>query len=198
MRTNKKISQLNNFMTEKARAAVTKIQKNLKKLKMYSGEIDGDPGPLTAAALEQFFTKDKSKLPWMNWAIGEFGVSEIYGERDNPRIVYYHSNTGLGAKDDEVAWCSSFVNTALIDGAGIMGTKSAAAASFKKFGTEVDPKTYGAILLIETQTGSRRHVFFNSGWQDEYIFGLGGNQSDRVNIIVPHISKIKEARFPKF
>jgi uncharacterized protein (TIGR02594 family) len=176
---------------------VTKeLQRHLKKINLYNGKIDGDPGPLTASALDQYHTKDKADLLWMTYAIGELGISEIYGDRHNPRIIHYHTYTGLGAKADEVAWCASFCNAALIEGAKLPGTRSAAAASFKKYGKEVDPTTYGAILLFETTTGSRRHVCFNSGYFRDRVFALGGNQSNKVNIQPRYLSEVKEARFP--
>jgi uncharacterized protein (TIGR02594 family) len=181
-----------------ATEAVKKLQKDLKKLKMYNGEIDGQAGPLTANALYQFHTRDDpaKQILWLRWAINELGVSEIYGERDNPRIVYYHRFTSLAAKDDEVAWCSSFVNAALEVGAGIKGTGSAAAASFKKYGKPVSPATFGAILLYPTKTGSKRHVFFSLGVAGDYVLGLGGNQSNAVTIAYSPITKITESRFP--
>ncbi len=181
-----------------AKDAVIDFQKVAKKLKIYNGEIDGDPGPLTAVALQQYFKPQDEKVPgWLTWASQELGVSEIYGKRANPRIVHYHSFTSLGSESDEVAWCSSFVNAGLLEGANILGTKSAAAASFRNYGVPVDPKTFAAIVLFKTNTGSLRHVAFSSGYWKGWLFVLGGNQSNKVKITMRQVGEVTESRFPK-
>lgn len=38
------------------------------------------------------------------------GQKEIVGKINNPKIVEYHQACSLQANNDEVAWCSSFVN----------------------------------------------------------------------------------------
>lgn len=69
-------------------------------------------------------------------ARGELGTNEIRGARDNPRVVEYHQTTTLRARDDETAWCSSFVNWTM-EQAGIRGTDSAAARSWLNWGRQV-------------------------------------------------------------
>jgi len=182
-------------------SAIKDYQEFLQRLKYYAGEIDGDFGPLTLkASLAYQSVAQGMKTPeWLIWAAGELGQKEVYGnKKHNPRIIHYHSFTTLGAEEDEVAWCASFVNAALKEGAEIDGTKSAAAASFKQYGIQANPSKLGAILLIATNTGSRRHVFFNCGFVGNYVFGLGGNQSNAVTVNAVPISKITESRYPKF
>lgn len=43
-------------------------------------------------------------------AMKELGVRELAGSKHNPRIIEYHKATSLKATQDEVSWCSSFVN----------------------------------------------------------------------------------------
>lgn len=179
-----------------SKSLIQDYQKELKKKNLYLGPIDGDFGILTTVAAQQYHCPNGTVPAWMSWAAQELGVSEIYGARANPRIVHYHSYTGLGADSDEVAWCASFVNAGLIEGANIKGTKSAAAGSFKTYGVSCSPDKFGAILLIPTLTGSKRHVFFCNGSWKGYIFGLGGNQSNAVNVKVYAADKITESRFP--
>lgn len=180
-----------------SKTIIKKFQTEAKKLGLYNGPIDGDPGPLTAIALSAYFVPNDKKIPaWMSWAQNELGVSEIYGKRHNPRILHYHTFTGLAANEDEVAWCSSFVNAGLVEGAGLKGTNSAAAASFKTYGKAADPKDFGSIVLFKTNTGSRRHVAFSLGVYHGYVFRLGGNQSNQVNIQVVPVSEVTECRFP--
>ena len=56
-----------------------------------------------------------TKPPWMVLAEQELarGVREYAGPAANPRIVDYHAATSFAATDDEVPWCSSFVNWCL-------------------------------------------------------------------------------------
>jgi len=67
--------------------------------------------------------REMNKEPeWIVIVKGEIGQKEIKGDKDNLRIVEYHATTTLKATDDEVAWCSSFVNWCFrqcgIDGTG--------------------------------------------------------------------------------
>lgn len=178
--------------------SITKqFQNMLAKKGLYQGEVDGDFGPLTFVAAQQYFCPKSSIAPWMSFVGQELGVSELYGEdRNNPRIIHYHSYTGLGAQTDEVAWCASFVNCCLLEGAGVKGTASAAAASFKNYGKPVDPSTYGAIGLKKTNTGSKRHVFFCAGVYKGYVFQAGGNQANKVSVVTCPIADITECRYP--
>ncbi len=172
-------------------------QKLLKAKGFYNGKIDGEAGPLTAVAALSYHCPAGVYYPkWMQFAIGEMGTSELYGpKRNNPRIVHYHSFTGYGAQTDEVAWCASFVNCCLIEGADIQGNRSASAADFERWGRPADLATYGSVMTVRTNTGSRRHVFFNGGFYKGIILGLGGNQSNKVNIIVRTNDEIVKSRY---
>lgn len=184
-------------MATSSQQAVKAFQKAAAKLGYYDGEIDGDPGPLTAIALQQYFQPEDNPVPkWMIWATQELGIHEIAGPKAHPRIVHYHSFSSLGAKSDEVAWCSSFINAALLEGAGIIGTKSAAAASYKAFGKYSPSEKYGTILLFRTNTGSLRHVALSAGSWFEWLFVLGGNQSNQVKITMRKKSEVTESRWP--
>ena len=44
----------------------------------------------------------------------QFGVTEIPGIKNNPKVVEYHQACTLQASNDETAWCSSFVNWCFI------------------------------------------------------------------------------------
>jgi len=182
-----------------SKKVITDFQRVLKEKGFYKGQLDGDFGPLTAVASQQFFKPGDQRVPpWIVWATQELGVHELAGpKKNNPRILHYHSFTTLGASTDEVAWCSSFINAGLLEGAGIRGTNNATAASFKSYGNTTPWDTFGAIQLKATETGSRRHVFFNIGYFKDYVFSIGGNQSDMVNVQVNHKSLITESRYPK-
>lgn len=69
-------------------------------------------------------------------ARGELGTNEIRGGRDSARVLEYHQATSLRARNDETAWCSSFVNWTMGQ-AGVRGTNSAAARSWLNWGNAV-------------------------------------------------------------
>lgn len=174
---------------------VTDYQKILKKYAGYSGEIDGDFGPLTLAAAQEYHLKNTPVPPWMMHAAQEFGVSEILGPRSNPRIEMYHASTSLGSAEDAVPWCSSFVNWCM-ERALVPGTNSAAARSWDKWGLAT-PIRYGAVSTVPRTGGSGRHVFFIAGFTTTHAFGLGGNQADAVNVAVYRRPSLTATRWPK-
>lgn len=121
---------------------------------------------------------------WHQIAMGELGVTEITGAKHNPRIIEYHSKTGLKASDDETPWCGAFVAWCF-DSVGIPYKKSLAARArawlddpnFKR----IEKPILGAVGVIPRgRRGSGQgHVFFFNGWTDEskqWFFALGGNQ----------------------
>lgn len=122
---------------------------------------------------------EETKVPdWLAIAKKEIGIKEIMNG-DNPRIVEYHSATTLAAVEDSVYWCASFVCWCL-ESAGIQSTKSAWAKSYLSWGYPMDKPETGCIVIFTRGTGG--HVGFYTGEDKEYIYVLGGNQGDQVNI----------------
>ena len=130
---------------------------------------------------------------WLQIAEGELGVKEIPGFPSHPRIVDYHESTNLrarAAKRDETPWCSSFVNFC-VEEAGYIGTDSARARSWLRWGLEVAHPVVGAVCVIkrrgkgpDASTGSRGgwHVgFVGNGLETRgFIRLLSGNSRDQV------------------
>jgi uncharacterized protein (TIGR02594 family) len=175
--------------------------------------VDGIVGPATWSALEKApanaggsgnTTVIRSEPAWMKIARGEIGQKEIAGSQHNPRIIQYHATTTLKATTDETAWCSSFVNWCLKQ-AGVVGTNSAAAASWVNWGVECPART-GAITVIYNAAAansslsvSGNHVGFLVEETATHYSLLGGNQSDQVKISNFPKSKwkLKAYRWPK-
>lgn len=120
----------------------------------------------------------KQYLSWFEVARREVGVKELRGIADNPRIVTYHATTTLRATEDEVPWCSSFVNFCMKT-AGYDRTKSAAAKSWLNYGKHVEQPFQGCIVIMKRPGG--HHVGFYDGEERGLIRVLGGNQDDAVN-----------------
>jgi uncharacterized protein (TIGR02594 family) len=119
------------------------------------------------------------KPRWITIAEGEVGTSEIVGSQHNPRVVEYHSTTG-GWGNDEVAWCSSFVNW-VMKKAGHKPTGSAQAISWSRWGKKLDRPAYGAIAVF-SYGGGKGHVGFIVGKKGDKLLILGGNQSNTVKV----------------
>lgn len=116
--------------------------------------------------------------PWIDVARKELGVHEVRGG-ENPRIIEYHSATDLGAREDEVPWCASFVNWCLKQ-ISYSRTNSAAAMSFATYGEKLDQPKVGCIVVF-AWSGGGHHVTFCTDINSSEVKGLGGNQSDEVD-----------------
>lgn len=119
--------------------------------------------------------------PWLVAALGELGVREVPGQRDNPRIREYHSETGAGEAPDEVPWCSSFVNWCLAQ-AALRGTRSKAARSWLTWsrGITIAGPRRGALVVFERGQYPAGHVAFELDGHGDRIWVVGGNQSNEV------------------
>jgi len=149
---------------------------------------DGDLGNLTKGAI------DKLNIPiWLKIAMKEIGTKEISGYKHNSRVIEYHSISG-GFTTDEVPWCGSFVNWVLRK-SGISTTVPypARALSWLKFGVQSKPIT--GTVAIKSRAGGG-HVGFVVATSGSYVWILGGNQSNEVNIRKYLISDFKEYRAP--
>lgn len=120
---------------------------------------------------------------WMTIAQKEIGVKEYSGKfNNNPRIIEYHKTTSLGASTDEVSWCASFAGWVLIQ-AGFQSTKSAMARSYLNWGYPLSEPRHGAIVVFRRGNNpSSGHVGFVDKFDAQYIYCLGGNQSNQVKI----------------
>jgi uncharacterized protein (TIGR02594 family) len=96
-------------------------------------------------------------------------VVKFFGESGHPEIKNDHTTP----------WCAAFVG-AVLQEAGIKNTGSLLALSYAKYGKKLDKPIVGAIATKKRNGGG--HVFFVVSFDDKYIYGLGGNQSDQVSI----------------
>lgn len=170
---------------------VSELQRFLKDHGKYAGMIDGDFGPATLAALDAI---QESGPMWMDVARAEYGVSEIYGSRHNPRILEYHRSTSLKATTDEVPWCASVANWVL-ERCSLIGTNLANARSFLKWGRHVEP-TYGAIAILRRGAPPSGHVAFWVAEIGDRIYLLGGNQGNQFKVSSFPKSDLLDTRWP--
>jgi uncharacterized protein (TIGR02594 family) len=121
---------------------------------------------------------------WMPIAQSYVGTDEIRGSKDNPVIVQYFDDVGHGwVKDDETPWCAAFVGAVLAE-AGYEHTGSLAARSYLKWGHEAKDPKYGDVVVFwrGKKDGWQGHVGFFVRETKEYVYVLGGNQGNSVNV----------------
>jgi uncharacterized protein (TIGR02594 family) len=125
-------------------------------------------------------TDDNKCPPWIKIALAEVGVQEVPGRDHNKRILDYHATTTLAAKQDDVAWCSSFVNWCFKQSM-IKGTGLANARSWLDWGYPMDSPTPGCIVVL-TRLGDPKLGHVGFFWEMDYhtVTLLGGNQDNKV------------------
>jgi uncharacterized protein (TIGR02594 family) len=121
------------------------------------------------------------------------GMKEVNGLTANPMILAMLRLDAKWPEDDEVPWCSAFVNYVawLLR---LPRSKSLRARSWLKVGNAVhlDDARPGFDVVIlwrgkEPQPGPQvidapGHVGFYAGRTDDEVFLLGGNQGDEVRV----------------
>lgn len=128
------------------------------------------------------------------WAKKEWSlnIKELPGpDKNNPRIVWYHSFTTLRGTNDEIAWCSAFMCAAATMGGGYLSPRSAAAISWEThkglLEVALEDAQEGDILIFkrkDAQNPKARHVtFFKQKYVENgklFIECLGGNQGNKI------------------
>jgi uncharacterized protein (TIGR02594 family) len=113
------------------------------------------------------------------------GTSEGPGPADNPVIMEMYASVGHDwVEHDSVAWCAAFVGHCL-ERAGIQSTRKLTARSYLDWGIpiEVAEAQQGDIGVIPRGSSSwQGHVFFIDRIEGQWVWGLGGNQDDAVNV----------------
>lgn len=173
--------------------------------------LDGDFGPKTKAAVEA--AQDKLEVPvtgvlyqeqqellmteaLRNAEIGSphflpflvglsyLGVAEFADPGENPFIQQFLLGVGM-APDDEIPWCSAFINTCCAI-AGIPGTGKATARSWLtwKAGGAVEVPLLGDLVIFSRgqRDGWQGHVAFYGGRVRTAIKAYGGNHGNQVKL----------------
>lgn len=125
------------------------------------------------------------------------GTTEGPGPDNNPVIMEMYASVGHDwVEHDSVAWCAAFVGHCL-ERAGIRSTRKLTARSYLDWGVpvEVAEAQQGDIGVIPR--GSSRwqgHVFFIDRIEGQWVWGLGGNQDDAVNVKRYPVAKLLGVR----
>lgn len=175
-----------------AMAAYDKAAANLQKEYTSSNNTNGRK-EIDSKTVYEGKGASNSSVPWMDIAKSLIGRNE---KDDAVLIREMHNTTNCKGCDGRVPWCASFVNYVLSK-AGIKGTGSASAASYKDYGNAAQPGTfpYGAILVI--RFGKGNHVSFCAGTDGDRVLSLGGNQSSKKKGDQRNGGEVTISRIPK-
>lgn len=125
------------------------------------------------------------------------GLSEGRGPADNPVILEMYASVGHDwVEHDSVAWCAAFVGHCL-EQAGIRSTRKLNARSYLGWGVPieiVDAKQGDIAVIPRGRSSWQGHVFFIDRIEGAWVWGLGGNQGDAVNIKRYPVSKLLGVR----
>jgi uncharacterized protein (TIGR02594 family) len=127
------------------------------------------------------------------------GTEEIPGATEhNPRILEYHASVTGGFDENEIPWCSSFVNWCM-EQSDIKGTDSAKARSWEKWGKKLSKPKRGAVAVFwrESKSSGKGHVGFFVEENSTHVSVLGGNQGDRVSVDKYPKARLLSYRWPR-
>lgn len=114
-----------------------------------------------------------------------YKVREIPGKKHNNIIAEWTNRVLSWAFDDEIPWCSNFLN-AMAEDVGLEKTGKANARSWLEIGTEIENPVISDIAIFwrESPKSWKGHVgiFVGFSHDGQNILVLGGNQGNEVNI----------------
>lgn len=207
--------------------AVKDLQTKLNDAGYPAGTVDGIPGPKTASAFQSWLkgagydfsvsvepgelvlrgpnsarAESDHPLPWMAEAYGAMGLHETRDNRD--LRAFLRSDGGTLGDPSQFPWCGDFVHTCLRLGLpaekfqGRVGENPYLARNWLDFGIECGPSV-GAIGVVHRGDPNSiyGHVFFYVGEDDDFIYALGGNQSNAVTITRIKKSRLLGYRWPR-
>jgi uncharacterized protein (TIGR02594 family) len=166
------------------------------------GPIDGVMGPQTRRALDAWQGRPESSSemrtslpPWIATARKYLGVREGVGKVDNPTVVAMFAKVGHPeVRHDETPWCAAFVGACLED-AGIPSTRTLWALHYASWGQQLMYPVVGAVATKKRAGGG--HVFFVTDFDSTHVWGLGGNQSDKVSIVAYKRTVVHSYAWPR-
>lgn len=121
------------------------------------------------------------------FAAGDIGVKEYPGKAaSNPHIEKYHAyaredNDLSKGLTDDVPFCASAL-CYWLESVGMGSTNSALAKSYLKWGIEVKKNFLPGDILVFDRGGWKGHVGLLVTYNANYVWCLGANQNDAVNV----------------
>lgn len=184
-------------------------QAKMKAAGVYDDLIDGEFGENSLKAVQKLLDKAGFQAPkieqgkggsvqpnppaWIIEASKHIGVKEIVGPKHNPTIIGWIKKLGGWFTDDETPWCGTFIAQCLKEAKRGYPKHWYRALAYESYGSKLAKPAYGSIGVMARTGGG--HVTFIVGETNDgkYLVGLGGNQSNAVNLM-----KFPKARFTAF
>ena len=116
-------------------------------------------------------------------ALKLYGTTEVKGAGDNPVILDWAKEVGLGAdyKHDSVAWCGLTIAVIAKRAGKELPHDPLWALNWRSFGKAASTPMLGDVMIFTRAGGG--HVALYIGEDAEAFHILGGNQGDRVCIV---------------
>ena len=119
---------------------------------------------------------------WLQAAWKEIGTHEV-GNNGGPSVQRYCNLAHCGEQGQP--WCAIFAN-AMLESSGVVGTRSPASQSFRHDTdfVQLSGPALGAIAVFwrTSRASGLGHVGFYCGERNGFVWTLGGNESDMVQI----------------
>ena len=146
--------------------------------------------------------------PWLELARAEakVGRKEILGVQHNAQIVNYGEAVSLNITDDEIPWCSNFINWLFME-LDMERTASARARSWLEWGIPLCEPAMGCVVILKRGPGNQPgkdviaapgHVgLLTDMLEPDSVTLLGGNQSNQVCERTYSLDRVLDYRWPK-
>lgn len=127
-----------------------------------------------------------------------YGTTEIVGPKNNPVIMGWANEVGLGTiyKEDVTPWCGLFMAVIMKRAFREPVKDPLYALNWNTFGTKIIQPMLGDILTFTRKNGG--HVGLYVGEDIAAYHVLGGNQGDRVSIVRIAKERLSEVRRPAY
>ena len=119
----------------------------------------------------------------LNIALTQYGLKEVAGEENNPEIMKYFKEIGhTWVQSEETAWCSAFINWCAYQ-KDVEYSDELTARSWLKVGKRVGFEDADIVVFWRESPDSwKGHVGIPVNEDEDWIWTLGGNQSNMVKI----------------
>lgn len=136
---------------------------------------------------------------WLVQARTHLGMREIVGPKHSPVILKWLDRLKAPFRDDESAWCGTFVG-GVFDECGMVPVKSPwGARQWLKYGKMLPSPAVGSIVVFwrGSPDGWSGHVGFVAGKdKNGNLMVLGGNQGNAVSIVPFDRKRVLGYRWP--
>lgn len=118
-----------------------------------------------------------ASLAWMAYATTLIGTREVPGPGNSTVIAGWLKGLKAWWFDDATPWCGTFVAHVLQKAGHELPVHWYRAKGWLDWGKPCPP-AYGAVCILNREGGG--HVFFVTKVSANFVWGIGGNQSDMV------------------